>query len=243
MEFYAKLDKQRETDPKELIEALNELKSSVLEAAQEAREAERAYYNSANEAANNVSDRIVQLENQSKKIEKSIKELSVPFVKANAELDNEAIANIQNSKKTLESELLQVNDEISLLKGASVTGADALYDACVEKNNLYIERVKSFTEAKEALHKLATEFEESFEKIKETTYSWLGDEARYGLDLKKLKAYHFADSVSALKNNQAETKAADEATALAESARSVYTPRTAYPQFMEIGNDKKFFTT
>lgn len=173
MEFKEVMEKfKTDSDPKILLDALEELSQACSEASAEAQRASKAYYANAEAKKQKITDRIEDLRKQLKGCETKIESFKKPLVSATVSGDSQKLEEIKARMKEQEVEKIQLATEIDMLESTHVSGNKDLYEAVVKKNAVHEKLRESYVSAKVEAHTLAREIIKGYEKLQRRTQNF-----------------------------------------------------------------------
>jgi len=207
MEFSEVLERFRQEDPQDLLDALEELNQASINAASEAQKARAAYFADAQAKERKIADRVQELKTQRDGHQAKIDAFKNPLISATAAGDLKKLANIKEAMKTLELDKTQVSTEIAMLESAHIRGDEALYNAVLDRVAEHSRLLKIYQLAKSEVHSLAGEKEEAYRKIARDTLH-INHGGGNGINLEELNR-HFHYEVYAKHEEQAAKERAE----------------------------------
>lgn len=173
MKFKEVLEKFKTgSDPKILLDALEELSQDCSNAAAEAQRASNDYYANAKEKEKKVAERVNELKEHLEYCESNIEAFKKPLVEATVVGDREKLDSIKSSMKELEIEKDQLSTEIDMLESTHMSGDEDLYNKVVEKSTIHKNLSEVYSSAKAEAYGLAGERIVGFEKIQNRTQNF-----------------------------------------------------------------------
>lgn len=172
MTFDEVLEKFKAEDPKDILDALEELNQASNNAAAEAWKARTAYYANAEKKEKKVAARIKELKKQVNGYQAKIDAFKNPLISATTAGDQKELANIKDSMKALDADKVQASTEIGMLESVHIRGDEKLYNAVLDKAAEHDRLMKIYRSAKRKVYTFTIEMEEAYQKIQRETQHW-----------------------------------------------------------------------